>query len=73
MTLEESVRWLYRHQAGLSFDRNDEGEDIITVIVALRAPDGQTAKAQGPVRSQKQAEEKFVKFVAALSEQLNYE
>jgi len=73
MTLEECHRWLYRHAAGVSYDRDEEGNDILTVVVTLRSPDGEVARARRKVLSQADAVEGFIEFVSLMSESLNYE
>ena len=73
MSPEECIRWLYRHQAGVSVDRDEDGNDILTVIAPINHPEGQTAKAFGQVRSQAEAIEKFQVFVEAVSKQFSLE
>lgn len=50
MDAEEVLRWMFRHQVCLDFDRDEDGKDYAVMIVPLRVPENSADKIRASVR-----------------------
>jgi len=73
MKLAEIMRWIWRHDAELSCERDQNNVPYMCVTVKLRHPEGEVYRARFSCRNMASAPNRVVELIAKTRNRLNME